>query len=503
MGHSKARAVLTLALAAVATGLAPGTTAKAAAPDDLDRFRHQPLEWTACKDAQLTESGTECATLKVPLDYARPQGRTLDLAISRIKATSSVKRRGILQTNPGGPGARGLSLPSDLRQKMSPEVAAAYDVIGMDARGVGESSPLNCGLNRASWLRSVGTTRAGFDESWRLAKNDATACWSKYPDVLPYFTTRNTARDMDLVRSVLGERKTSFFGQSYGTYLGATYAQMFPGRVDRLVLDSSLDPVRYGMRMMQDMGPANERAIDDFAGWAARHDAEYRLGATPAAVRATIEGLVRRAEAKPIPIAGFRLDGYMLPYALFAFGTDEAENAQYAGALRQLLDAADGKPVEATPELRELLTLMFHPQGTGADIDLSATLAVLCGDVTMPRDPEWYRTAIERARPTQPVFGPMHNGPTPCAFWKEKPREKPTRIDNDVPALQIQATGDTHAPYEEGLGMHRAMRGSRLVTVPVRVHTVYLSDHSPCAKKTVDDYLAEGRLPARDTTCGG
>ncbi|MBD0742889.1 alpha/beta hydrolase [Streptomyces sp. CBMA152] len=502
MGHRKAAAVLTLALAAVTTGLVPGATAKAAAPDDLDRFRHQPLKWTACKDAQLTESGAECATLKVPLDYARPQGRTLDLAISRIKATSPAKRRGILQTNPGGPGARGLTMPSDLRQKMSPKVAAAYDVIGMDARGVGESSALNCGLTRASWLRSAGKTRAGFDESWRLARNDAIACWSKYPDVLPYFTTRDTARDMDLVRSVLGERKTSFFGQSYGTFLGATYAQMFPGRVDRLVLDSSLDPVKYGMRMLQDMGPANERAIDDFARWAARNDAEYRLGATPAAVRAAIEGLVRRAEAKPIPIAGFQLDGYLLPYALFAFGSDEAENAQYAGALRQLLDAADGKPVDATPDLRELLTLMFHPQGTGADVDLSATLAVLCGDVAMPRDPEWYRKAIARARPTQPVFGPMHNGPTPCAFWKEKPREKPTKIDNSVPALQIQATGDTHTPYEEGLGMHRAMRGTHLVTVPVRVHTVYLSDHSPCAKKSVDDYLADGRLPARDMACG-
>ncbi|WP_242578842.1 alpha/beta hydrolase [Streptomyces sp. MST-110588] len=384
---------------------------------------------------------------------------------------------------------------------MPPEVAAAYDIIGMDTRGVGASSPLDCGLTRMSWLRSVGTDLAGFEKSWRLAKDDADACWKKYPGILAHLSTRNIARDADLVRSVLGERKTSWFGESYGTVLGATYAQMFPDRVDRLVLDSALDPAKYGMRSFQDMGPANERALDAFAAWAAPRDRRYGLGATPAAVRATVEKLVRRAEAEPIPIAGFRLDGYLLPYVLYIYGTDEADNADYARALRQLLDAADGKPVQPTQQLSELLTLMFRPWTAGADRDLAATLGVLCADVTMPRDPGWYRKAVERARPTQPVFGPMHNGPVPCAFWKEKPREPLTRISNDLPALQIQATGDTHTTYEEGLGMHRAIRGSRLVTVPVRAHTVYLSAHSPCAKKAVNDYLLNGTLPRKDTTC--
>ncbi|MEU1375459.1 alpha/beta hydrolase [Streptomyces triculaminicus] len=505
MRHTAATTALALSLttAATMTGLLPVTATKASAStaDGLDRFRHQPLKWTACKDPKLTDSGTQCATLKVPLDYSDPRGRTLDVAISRIKAADPAKRRGILQTNPGGPGGRGLGTPAILRGQMTPEVAAAYDVIGMDTRGLGESSALDCGLTRATWLRSVGTDRAGFDESWRMAKSDADACWKKYPDILPHISTRNIARDVDVVRSVLGEQKTSFLGQSYGTILGATYAQMFPRRVDRLVLDSAPDPAAYWIGMQQVMGPANERALDDFAAWAAGRHKQYGLGATPAAVRATVEHLIRRAEAKPIAIAGFRLDDHMLPLVLFAFGTDEAGNEEYAGVLRQLIDAADGKPVEATDSLRAWLTFALRPQDTGANVDLAATMAIACGDVATPRDAGWYRKAVERARPTQPVFGPMVNGPVPCAFWKEKPREALTRISNDVPSLQLQATGDTRTPYDGGLAMHRAMRGSRLVTVPVRTHGLYDSSHSPCAKKAVNDYLLDGRLPDKDATC--
>ncbi|MET9294683.1 alpha/beta hydrolase [Streptomyces sp. NPDC003077] len=511
MRRTAALAALTLPLttAVLAPGTAahaspaPAQSANASAPaaDGLDRFRHQRLTWTACEGQAPALKNAECTTVKVPLDYSRPRGRTLDIAISRIKATDPAKRRGILQTNPGGPGGRGLGMPAELRAAMAPEVAAAYDIIGMDTRGVGASAPLDCGLTRMSWMRSAGSDRAGFDKSWRLAKNDADACWKKYPDVLPHLTTRNIARDVDVVRGALGERKTSWFGQSYGTFLGATYAQMFPERVDRLVLDSAVDPGGYGIRMLRDMGPANERALDDLAAWAAPRDREYGLGTTPAAVRATVEGLIRRAEAEPIPIAGFRLDGHLLPLVLYAFGTDEADNAEYARALRQLLDAADGRPVEASEHLRGLLTVVFRPQTTGADADLAGTLGILCGDVTMPRDPAWYRKAIERARPTQPVFGPVHSGPVPCAFWKEKPREPLTRISNALPALQLQATGDTRTTYEQGLGMHRALRGSRLVTVPVRTHGVYLSPHSTCAKRAVDAYLLDGTLPRKDTAC--
>ncbi|GGT22825.1 MULTISPECIES: alpha/beta hydrolase [Streptomyces] len=499
MKRPAAVAALTLSLAA---GLAPGTApdASAAAADGLDRFRGQSLTWTACPGLDPAPEGLECTAVTVPLDYARPRGRTIRLAVSRIRAADPAKRRGILQTNPGGPGTRGLAVPADVRAWMAPETAAAYDVIGMDTRGLGASSPLDCGLERGTWLRSAGADRAGFEEAVRMAKADADACWKEHADVLPHVSTRNTARDMDLVRSVLGERRTSFFGQSYGAVLGAVYAQMFPGRVDRLVLDSAPDPAAYWMRTQQAMGPAAERALDEFAAWAAQHPG-HGLGSTAAAVRATVEGLVRKAAERPIPVAGFHVDDHVLPLVLHAYGMDEADNALYAGAVRQLLDAASGRPVEASEDLRAVLTALLRPSATGADVDLSAATATVCGDVTTPRDPDWYRRAVERSRAAQPVFGPLVNGPVPCAFWRERPREEFPEIGNDVPSLQLQAAGDTRTTYEGGLGMHRRMRGSRLVTVPVRTHGVLGSPHGPCARQAANDYLRDGTLPARDTVC--
>ncbi|GAB7189103.1 alpha/beta hydrolase [Kitasatospora sp. Ki12] len=281
-------AALALSATAVLTTVSP------AAADPLERYRRQPLAWTACQDPELAAAGARCATLTVPLDYREPGGRTLPLAVSRIKAADPAKRHGILQTNPGGPGTRGLAMPAAVRAVMAPATAAAFDIVGMDTRGVGASGGLDCGLTRGSWLRSVGTDRAGFEQAWTLAEADADACWTRYPDLLPHLTTRNIARDTDLLRAALGEQRTSFLGQSYGAMLGAVYAQLYPERVDRLVLDSAPDPARYGIRLFQDMGVANERALDDFAAWAAPRHSAYGLGATPAAVRATVEGLVRR-----------------------------------------------------------------------------------------------------------------------------------------------------------------------------------------------------------------
>ncbi|MFD7450837.1 alpha/beta fold hydrolase [Kitasatospora sp. NPDC059827] len=500
-------AALALSAAAVptATAAAPATpaataTATAAATDPLERFQHQALTWGPCQDPELAAAGAECATLTVPLDYRAPDGRTLPVAVSRIRSADPAARHGILLSNPGGPGNRGLALPVELRDRLAPATAAAYDLIGMDPRGVGASGGLDCGLNHGTWLRSAGSGAAGFRESWRLAKADADACLGKYPDLLPHLTTRNTARDLDVLRSALGEQRTSFFGQSYGALLGAVYAQLYPGRVDRLVLDSAPDPARYGVRTLQDMGAANERALDDFATWAAPRDGRYRLGATAAAVRATVQGLVRRAEAAPIGIDGFHLDGALLPFLLTVCQGDDRDNADYADVLRQLLDAADGRPVQASPTLHALLTAVLLPDPQ-AGADLAAAIGYLCDDVAMPRSPGWYAAAVERSRATRPVFGPVFNGPTPCASWPTDPQEPFVQVRNAVPALQIQSTGDTHAPYAGALALHARLSASRLLTVPGRIHTVLLNGYSPCAQHAVDAYLSTGVLPPADATC--
>ncbi|MEU5404008.1 alpha/beta hydrolase [Streptomyces sp. NPDC005963] len=494
-----------IALSFAAFALAAGTPVTAstvAESPGLDRFRHQSVDWGACKDASLAASGTRCARITVPLDYARPDGRTIEIAVSRITSHDPTKRRGILQTNPGGPGVRGLDMPRDLRRVMSPGAAAAYDIVGMDTRGIGESTPVECGLDRSSWLLyAPGADRAGFDESVRLSREDARRCWDEQADLLPYLSTRNIARDVDIVRSALGEQKTSWFGHSYGATLGSTYAQMFPHRIDRLVLDSAPAPAENALRTLRRTGPANERALDDFARWAAPRDGAYGLGATPAAVRAGVETLIERARSAPIRIGGHRLSDHELPLLLYVSITDDTADPAFAELLRLLSDAADGQPVAVPPWLQGILDLLFASSGSDRAADYAAQLGIFCADAAMPRDPEHYWQAVQRTRAAQPVFGPMTHAPLPCAFWQEGPREPLTQIDNEVPALQVQATGDSRTTYESGLQMHRAMRASRLVTVPVRAHTIYVHYPNDCVNETVNAYLLHGTLPARDIVC--
>lgn len=494
-----------LALSIATLAAAPGATAPASSFDAvhaLDRFRNQPVEWTDCKDTSLAASGTRCALITVPLDYGEPEGRTIEIAISRIESADPAKRRGILQTNPGGPGVRGLDLPRALRKVMSPAVAAAYDIVGMDTRGIGESTPTDCGLTRSTWLlHAPGADRAGFDEGVRLSRQDARRCWNTHPDVLPHLSTRNIARDVDIVRGALDERRTSWFGHSYGTVLGSTYAQMFPHRVDRLVLDSAPDPAEYPMVMVRRQGPANERALDDFARWAAPRHREYGLGTTPAAVRGGVEAMIARAERQPIHVGGHRITDHELPLLLYVSIGDDRANPEFADLLRVLSDAAEGRPVTVPPWLRGTLDLLFEGAGGDRAADYAAQLAMVCADAAMPRDPEHYWRSVERSRKTQPVFGPLTHAPFPCAFWKERPREPLTVVDNQIPALQVQATGDTRTTYESGLRMHRAMRASKLVTVPARAHTLYVNYPNDCVNRTVNTYLLRGTLPARDTVC--
>ncbi|MFI5782262.1 alpha/beta hydrolase [Nocardia sp. NPDC051570] len=464
---------------------------------DLDRFSRQHLDWHVCGDDALDKAGAQCTEVTVPLNYVEPQGRTITVAISRLSATDPAKRRGIMLTNPGGPGAPGLGLPLYLAEAMAPDVRDRYDLIGMDPRGIGRSAPVHCGWPIGLGLQSAGVDLESFGESVATQADLAARCQTAEHDKLPYITTRNTARDMDVIRGALGEQKISYLGGSYGTYLGAVYTQMFGDRTDRVVLDSAIDPRRYPVGLMQDIGAPDEAALDAWADrTAARHD-EYRLGVTRAEVRATVTTLIRQAARTPIRIGSYDLDDHWIPVLLHESLSDQRRYDELASQVRLLADAAAGHPVQPTPELEQFLALRL----TAKPQEISGHDAVWCGDVAAPRDPDWYWRNIEASRATQPVFGPYVNNITSCAFWPA-PVEAPTIVQNSAPTLILQATGDTRAPYQEGVDLHRALTGSRLITLQdVRVHGIYGHFPNRCVADTVDTYLRDGTLPATDLTC--
>ncbi|WP_067699735.1 alpha/beta fold hydrolase [Nocardia jejuensis] len=491
---------VTVLAAVAATPLAQARTPDAgaigseAAPG-LERYYGQQPTWQGCGDQILDDAQAQCANVTVPLDYAKPDGRTLSIAISRIAATDPARRRGVLLSNPGGPGGSGLRYMATTQKNLSADVRAQYDLIGMDPRGIGRSDKVSCAIPVPSILFSAGFDTFGYARDATLASALATACLTPDADKIRNINTRNTARDMDVVRSALGERTLSYFGASYGTYLGSVYTQMFPERADRIVLDSAVDPDRIWVGHYQDMGPINEYALDDWAVWAARHDDEYHFGATAEQVRAFVTDMIRRAGAHPVfsVSSTYLVDEHTVPLMIFALLANPQWNSRLADVVRIISDGANGVPIDLD-DLKARVT-------AAVPLEAASLAAVLCGDRAAPRDPAWYLANIEQARATQPVFGAFANNITACAYWPD-PVEPPTEVRNAVPALILVSEHDTRTAYQEGVALHHDLTASRLVTLAgTRIHGAFRVGLSPCVTDAVNTYLADGTLPAADLTC--
>ncbi|MEW2352406.1 alpha/beta hydrolase [Spirillospora sp. NPDC029432] len=493
-----------LLVPALALGALPAAVAQPAAADSGPP---PPLDWKPCAQGaddalgkELDRAGARCAELTVPLDHARPGGRTIKLGLSRLPAADRAGRIGTLVLNSGGPGEPTLAMPLKTRAAMK-DVAARYDIIGLDPRFVGRSTALDCGWPIGMWLRSPGRTRARFDHQAAVQRDLAERCARRHADVLPYVNTRDTARDVDLVRRALGERRISFLGYSYGAYLGAVYTQMFPGRTDRVVLDSAGDPGKWGPRATRGTEDEAERALRGWAAWAAERHGTYGLGATPARVLATVDAIVTAAEERPLRVGAYEVDEQAVPYILSnASGDDRPEaRAEFASMVRTLNEAAHGRPAIPGPDFGDFLAFVLTSAGSPL---ANPSAAITCGDRAAPRDPDTYWHDIQRSRARHPLFGPLKNNLWPCAFWPNPPREPLTRVGNPTPALIVAATGDTATTYEGAKAMHRALTGSRLLTLRgTTAHGIYGEYGNPCVDAKVNAYLATGTLPATDQNC--
>ncbi|URN14626.1 MULTISPECIES: alpha/beta hydrolase [Streptomyces] len=489
--------------AAAAPAAAPAPAAPSAAADPLARYAKQEPRWKRC-DADLPAE-FECAAVEVPLDYRAPGGDRIEVAVSRIRSTSPDERRGVLFSNPGGPGGQGLYMPLEMRERLPESVWRKYDLIGFDPRGVGRSSPVSCGLepHEANWLRPHREETFDRDVAW--ARGFAEKCEEKAGATLPHITTRNTARDMDLLRAVLGEKRISYLGYSYGTYLGAVYTQLFPGRADRFVLDSAVDPARTWRGMIQWWAKGAEPAFDRWTGWAAGRSETYGLGETPKEVERTFWDLVERADDKPIELEGQPITGDDIRggirQALFS--------PRYATeAIVELRKAAEGEPASA--RRAEVFT---RSEGAGTaraagaaevppDNMTASFWAVVCGDnsAAWPRDPERYRRDALRDRGRYPLYGDFASSIKPCAFWGRSV-EPATEVRNRVGSLVVQNEWDSQTPLPSGRALHAALKGSKMVTVlGGEGHGVYPSGNA-CTDGTVTRYLLTGGLPAKDVAC--
>lgn len=470
------------------------------------------IVWGECPplpDGASRDPRQVCGTLQVPLDHGRPDGPSLELAVSRIATATAGSRRGVLLLNPGGPGLPGLELPSADVGALPAEILERYDLIGFDPRGVGHSSPVTCGLTdgvNIGTLFPYPAADGSIDANVELARDTAAACAaSASAEILPFITTLNTARDLDHIRRALGEETLSYWGQSYGTYLGAVYASLFPTKVDRMVLEGNVDPAIGWYGFAQTWGPGMASRFPDAAEVAAAHDDTLHLGATAAAVTAAYLALAGQLDATPaaIPGADAHITGGLLRAITYALLEHDEQLLILARFWRATADLAAGA---LTEEDIAILGQIFAPTPPQADVpddnQTAVFLALTCGDTGWPTDPAIYARNTATNRMAYPLTAGMPSNIWPCAFLPA-PREASPAVTREGArhVLLLQNRRDNATPWESGLGMRTAL-GPRAVFVGLDAggHYVYGRGAS-CVDDAFDAFLVSGALPDDDVMC--
>jgi pimeloyl-ACP methyl ester carboxylesterase len=458
----------------------------------------QKLAWGRCKvtaDAPAPGSHWQCATLKVPLDYAKPDGETIDIALIRARSTGEGERIGSLLFNFGGPGGSGVSmLPSFADQYAT--LRERYDLVSFDPRGVAASEGVRCRSDKEiQAAESVDLTPDTATEEKRYFKDAADfgeGCERDAGKLLAHVSTEEAARDMDLMRQVLGDDKLHYMGISYGTELGGVYAHLFPGRTGRLVLDAVVDPSVGAVGHAENQTRGFQRALDNYL---------KSTGQDPKRGTQKIVDLLERIDAKPLPTSSDR----ELNQTLATTGiTVTLYSRQYWPALTSALESAEAG--DGT-ELLALADAYNERDPSGHYSTQShAQRAISCLDTKDRPTPEEAEKRLAEFRKISPVFGEFLGWDTAgwCHDWPV-----PGLYDNPevsapgaAPILVVGNTGDPATPYEgarkmadelgEGVGVELTWKGEG--------HGAYGSG-SDCVDESVNDYLLDGTVPKDGKVC--
>ena len=467
------------------------------------------LVWRDCGD------GLECATARVPLDYDRPSGRSIDLSLIRLPATDQTHRIGSLFVNPGGPGNSAIEFVREAANvAYSDGIRARYDIVGMDPRGVGSSTPVRCFASAADQeqffadYNVLPINEAELSAAVVKVTDLASRCEAHSGWLLPHVSTANVARDLDLLRQAVGDRKLTYVGYSYGTYLGATYANLFPNRVRALVLDANTDPTAYakGPRnsvpfVRVNAHLASSETLASFFSLCATVGTprcEFADGGDPAAKFAT---LAQRLRDNPLVLPTGQRVGYaeLVDFTINDGLYNAADYAFAASILQQLYVATT--PVEAADALRTLPEPAAEPSFSNVR---EALFASVCSETRNPSDPFAYADVAARADHQAPYVGSFWTYLSlPCAVWPAKDADRytgPWRVRLANPALIMNNRFDPSTPHRNAVRMNEVLPGSRLVTVEGWGHTAR-DTRSACANSILERYLVDGKLPAPGITC--
>ncbi|TRW43471.1 alpha/beta hydrolase [Georgenia yuyongxinii] len=466
-------------------------------PAELEEYYGQEVAWEECG------SNLECADVTVPLDYDTPDGEDITIAVKRLHSSRNGQRVGSLLINPGGPGSSGTSLVDSATAMFSEDLRAAYDVVGFDPRGTGDSTRVDCvsdfELDRIRGAQYEPETTAGLEAYEADTDLIAEGCVANSGDLVTEVDTASAARDMDILRHLLGEPELDYLGYSYGTYLGATYAELFPGNVGRLVLDGAMDPSLGSHETVLGQARGFEQAlrayVEDCLGGEA-----CPLGGSVDDGVAQVQTLLQVTQDTPLPTA----DGRELtaPLAFSGMITPLYESRTWfflSQALDQAMNDGDGSL------LLYLADLMAGraEDGTYPDGSTEANWAINCADFGSTGDPETWARQAEDLREVSPTFGDMlAYGDLLCADWPGVPAGSrgPLTAAGAAPIMVVGTTGDPATPYEWGVALADQLESGFLVTYDGEGHTAY-GRSNECVTAAVDGFLIDGVKPEDGLVC--
>jgi pimeloyl-ACP methyl ester carboxylesterase len=472
---------------------------------DLAAYENQQLDWATCYE------DFECTDLRVPIDYADLTVGTFKIAVLRYKAQDPKNRIGSLIVNPGGPGGSGVDYAYNAEYVFDPDVLDRYDIVGFDPRGVNRSAPIEClsdeetDANYASDAKP--DTEAELEQALADSKDFIEKCESAN-EYLTHYSTAEAARDMDILRAALGDKKLNYFGKSYGTYLGTLYAQFFPDKVGRMILDGALDPNISILEQNISQAVGFDEALDAFLADCAKQD-DCPLPKNKQEATLKIIALFETAGLNPLPRkTKVENDERTATESLIVLGTASA-----------LYDDVDGWPKLRTAFLEgqqgygdTFLDLADQYSGRSSDgsymsNELDSGAIIDCLDWPDTRSVEETKADAKRFTDAAPVFGPyLAYTNISCKYLTPPTKDKLTRSTNKItsiktaPVIVIGTTRDPATPYEWSVGLHQIFKNSNLISLDADGHTGQ-GRGSACVDNAVDAYLLQDKTPNKNLTC--
>jgi pimeloyl-ACP methyl ester carboxylesterase len=465
-------------------------------PAALRSFYTQRLRWSDCGGE------FECATLRAPLDYANPGRGEVDIALTRLPANDPDMRVGALLVNPGGPGGSGIEYAREARTRLTKPVRGRFDIIGFDPRGVASSDPVRCQSDQKTdaWLAADASPDDVAEERRLedLSRTFAQRCRARAGPLLAHMSTQDAARDLDLMRAALGEQQLFYLGKSYGTFLGATYAELFPRRVGRVVLDGAIDPRLSAEELSRGQAEGFELALQAFIADCVRRDCP--LGGSRDEGLRRLNELLAAIDRTPLTTAD-PVRELTQSLAVLGIAVPLYDRPSWTILRAALADALDGDGTTLLT-LSDLYTDR-QEDGRYGNNSNDAIYAVNCLDRPDDAPVEEARQLAARLRNASPLFGPyIAWSNRPCASWPVKPAGAPLtiRAEGAKPILVVGTTRDPATPYSWAEGLAEQLASGVLLSYDGDGHTAY-AQGDDCVDQTVEAYLIEGKVPADGTRC--